>query len=342
MSTEAQAGHLAHARYGKDKVRVLRVVREGKWQHVVEYNVCALMEGDIETSYTKADNSVVVATDSVKNITYYLAKTSPHILHPERFALHLGTFLVSKYAHIHKAFVTVEKLRWQRIQVDEKPHPHSFVRDGEDKRVVSVEIDGTQGKGKLTAKVTSGITDLLVLKSSGSAFESFVRDEFTTLVDVNDRIFSTSIDLKYVFDPIPVSLSLFDAPLPGTPGGPNAVFAAGKDAQLSEESIKTVKTQGTAWDGDTVADDARKVTLDVFATDDSASVQATLYKMAQQILTSHKHLQSVSYSLPNKHYVPVDMRYAGVENLNPMSTGRVEPHEQGRNAYHSHSRRFCH
>ena len=67
-----------------------------------------------------------------------------------------------------------------------------------------------------------------VLKSSGSAFENFVRDEFTTLVEVNDRIFSTSIDLKYVFDPIPVSLSLFEAPLPGTPGGPNAIFAAGR------------------------------------------------------------------------------------------------------------------
>lgn len=39
--------------------------------------------------------------------------------------------------------------------------------------------------------------------------------------------------------------------------------------------------------------------------------------MAQQILSTHKHLQSVSYTLPNKHYVPVDMRYVGVENMKP-------------------------
>ena len=38
---------LTSARYGKDKIRVLRVVREGKWHHVVEYNVTALLEGDI-------------------------------------------------------------------------------------------------------------------------------------------------------------------------------------------------------------------------------------------------------------------------------------------------------
>ena len=40
--------YLSHARYGKDKVRVFRVVREGKWQTVVEYNVTALLEGDID------------------------------------------------------------------------------------------------------------------------------------------------------------------------------------------------------------------------------------------------------------------------------------------------------
>ena len=70
-----------------------------------------------------------------------LAKTSPHILHPERFAIHLGSFLVKKYAHIHKAFVTVEKLRWKRIAVEDgKEHPHSFYRDGDDIRVTSVEV----------------------------------------------------------------------------------------------------------------------------------------------------------------------------------------------------------
>ena len=48
MSTQTVDVNLAHARYGKDKVRVFRIVREGKWHHVVEYNVCALVEGDIE------------------------------------------------------------------------------------------------------------------------------------------------------------------------------------------------------------------------------------------------------------------------------------------------------
>ncbi|KAH9925498.1 uricase [Fomitopsis serialis] len=300
MSSES---YLSRARYGKEKVRVFRIVREGACHRVVEYNVSALVEGDIETSYTQADNSVVVATDSIKNITYYLAKVSPHILSPERFAVHLGTHLVSKYPHLHKAFITIEKLRWARIPIvnDLEPvqlHPHSYFRDGEDKRFTSVEIDATLGKDAIIAKVTSGIKDLLVLKSTGSAFENFVRDEYTTLGEVNDRILSTSIDLEYVYRPFAVPALKDDLLL--------ALEVAGEDAQA-----------GTAWEADTVADSARKITLETFAIDESASVQATLYKMAQKIISTNKFVDQVSYSLPNKHYVPVDMKYIGIDNQTP-------------------------
>ncbi|KAF8799152.1 uricase [Phlegmacium glaucopus] len=295
---------LTAARYGKTKVRVLRVVREDKWHHIVEYNVEALLEGDIATSYTKADNSVVVATDSMKNITYYLAKISPHILNPERFALHLATFLVSKYAHISKAFVTVEQLRWTRIRVtgetSDQGHSHSYQRDGDDKRVVKVEVDASAGKDKLIAKVSSGISGLLVLKSTGSSFTNFIRDEFTTLVEVDDRIFSTSIDLNYTFAPIhiksPTDEKKLDFVIP---------------IQKGEKGY-----EGSVWD-DEIPGRARLATLDIFATDESASVQATLYKMGQRVISENAFVQTVSYALPNKHYIPVDMKYLGVDNLTP-------------------------
>ncbi|GLB44388.1 putative catalyzes the oxidation of uric acid to 5- hydroxyisourate, which is further processed to form (S)-allantoin [Lyophyllum shimeji] len=301
-----------HARYGKDKVRVLRVVRDGAWHHVVEYNVTALLEGDIDVSYTHADNSVVVATDSIKNITYYLAKVSPHILVPEHFALHLGTHLVSRYAHIHKAFITVEQLRWTRIPLnntqskagEEKGHTHAFYRDGEDKRVVKVEVDASAGKDRLVGHVISGISDLLVLKSTGSSFSSFIRDEYTTLAEVDDRIFSTSVDLQYKFAPV-------ELPVPA-------------DAKQIDFKLGEAKTaDGTVWDAVGVAERARKVTLEVFAEDESASVQATLYRMAQLLLVQNAGVQTVTYSLPNKHYIPVDMRYIGVENVTPPSKAEV-------------------
>ncbi|KAH7929235.1 uricase [Leucogyrophana mollusca] len=292
---------LASARYGKDLVRVFRVVREGSWHHVVEYNVKVLLEGNIETSYTEADNSVVVTTDAMKNITYYLAKISPHILSPERFALHLGTHMVSKYAHIHKSFVTVEKLRWSRIPVgaegQEQPHPHAFVRDGADKRTVEVEIDASAGKDKIVAKVSSGIADLLVLKSTGSAFTGYIRDEYTTLREVDDRVFSTSVDLKYTFAPFAIS--------------------APTDAKGLDFPAPSQDTPGGVWDGEIVAERVRTATLEIFALDESASVQATLYKMAQRVIAENADVQTVTYNLPNKHYIPVDMKYIGVDNTTP-------------------------
>lgn len=130
-----------------------------------------------------------------------------------------------------------------------------------------------------------------VLKTTGSGFENFVRDEFTTLVEVNDRIFSTSVDLKYDFTPI--SLGKGD-----------------------EAALKKIKEEDPF---DKVAARAREITLDTFATDESASVQATLYKMASQILEEHGKLSLVSYKLPNKHYIPVDMSYIKIDNLTPLS-----------------------
>lgn len=43
------SSYLAESKYGKDKVRVFRVVREDKTHHIVEYNVQVLVEGDLET-----------------------------------------------------------------------------------------------------------------------------------------------------------------------------------------------------------------------------------------------------------------------------------------------------
>jgi len=302
--SDSDLTELTAARYGKTKIRVFRIVRQENWHHIVEYNVETLLEGEISTSYTEADNSVVVATDSMKNITYYLAKISPHILNAEKFALHLATFFVSKYAHISKAFVTVEQLRWTRIRVtgeeSSEGHSHSFYRDGDDKRIVKVEVDATAGKDKLVGKVAAGVSDLLVLKSTGSAFTGFYRDEYTTLVEVDDRIFSTSIDLSYTFSNIKIS--------------------APTDEKKLEFIVPLQKGEagynGSVWDEE-VPSRARAATLETFALDDSASVQATLYKMAQRIIAENASVQSVTYALPNKHYIPVDMKYIGVDNLTP-------------------------
>ncbi|GAA6055839.1 hypothetical protein JCM3770_004785 [Rhodotorula araucariae] len=280
--------HLALAKYGKDKVRVSRVVRNADGtQDFVEYSVRCLVEGDVERAWTHSDNKPIVATDSIKNTVNILAKTSPHVLVPELFALDLGVHFVTKYAHLHRCSVDVVQLKWMRIAVEGRPHPWSFVRNGEDKRTASVVVDATRGKNKITATCEAGLKDLLVLKTHESSFEDYWFDEYTTLKPVNDRIFSTSVDCTYTI-PIP-------------------------SAALTASALATL---GIDFDG--VFRSVERTTLDVFATHNSASVQATLYIMCEKVLADNSAVSGIKYALPNKHYIAPDLSFFnGLKNTDP-------------------------
>ncbi|KAE9581740.1 Uricase [Colletotrichum fructicola] len=259
---------LASARYGKDNVRVYKVERHGDSQTVTEMTVCCLLEGEIETSYTVADNSVVVATDSIKNTIYIKAKENP-INPPELYASILGTHFLDTYKHIHAANIKIVQHRWTRMTVDGKPHPHSFFRDGEETRNVEARISRKDG-----IALTSAIQKLTVLKSTGSAFHGFVRDEYTTLPETWDRILSTDVDAQWSWKFPNVA----------------AVRAA-------------VPKFDPAWQA------ARDITMKTFAEDESASVQNTMYKMCEQILAAVPEVLTVTYTLPNKHYFEIDLSW---------------------------------
>jgi urate oxidase len=101
------------------------------------------------------------------------------------------------------------------------------------------------------------MNDLAVLKSTGSAFENFVRDEYATLVEVDDRIFSTSVDLRYTYGEVAVRLPRDSARL-----------------NFGEENFdRNGASEVHAWEDAKVGSRAREITLDVFANDESASVQ---------------------------------------------------------------------
>jgi len=265
------------ARYGKDNIRLYKVVRDEatKTHTVHEMTVCVLLEGDIDTSYTEADNSVVVATDSMKQTTYIMAKEHP-VNPPELFGSILANHFVQKYKHIHTAHVSIIQHRWTRMEVDGKPHPHSFFRDGAEKRVV--QADAIEGKG---IEVRSGISDLLVLKSTGSMFHSFVRDEYTLLPEVYDRILSTSVDAGWKW----------------------ATFPTVEDVQKDLGKFDETHAK------------AREITFRLFAKEESPSVQNTMYKMCEEILAAAPTVNDVDYSLPNKHYFEIDLSWhKGLKN----------------------------
>ncbi|CAG8665879.1 1733_t:CDS:2 [Acaulospora morrowiae] len=267
---------LKEQRYGKNNVRLFKVVRTGKWHEVVELTVCVLLEGDFVTSYTEADNSKVVATDSMKNTIYILAKQSPHVQNIEIFATEIGHHFVSTYSHVSKANVSITKHKWTRMLIDGKLHDHSFYRDGEDTRSTKVVVAKTNSKD-VSVQIESGLKNLLVLKTTGSAFYGFLRDKFTTLPETNDRILSTNVDATWTYN-IP-----------------------------SVASVKNIPF-------DDIFDSIRSITLKTFATDNSASVQATLYLMAKLALEKHSQIETVHYELPNIHYFEYDLERFDLKN----------------------------
>jgi urate oxidase len=150
-----------------------------------------MLEGDFGSSYTAGDNSKVVPTDTIKNTINALAKK--HLGdETERFGLVLGKHFL-RFPQIRRVTIEILEHEWQRLDVNGKPHPHSFRSGGDAQRFARVVSD----REKQT--VQSGIHDLIILKSTQSGFAGYPRDEFTTLKETSDRILGTSFSATWNF-----------------------------------------------------------------------------------------------------------------------------------------------
>ena len=173
-------------RYGKAESRVVRIARDTPRHEIVDLNVTSLLRGDFEAAHLDGDQSGVLPTDTQKNTAFAFAKQHG-IASIEDYALALGRRLVTAAPVATGGWVRVEQYGWDRIPVGGTGHDHAFVRRGAEVRTTEVDVT-EQG-----ATVTSGLTDLVVLKSTGSEFKGFLRDEYTTLPDADDRILATSL-----------------------------------------------------------------------------------------------------------------------------------------------------
>ena len=61
-------------RYGKSAIRLVKVIRGPDRHQVRDLTVAVSLEGSFEAAHVEGDNSLVVATDTMKNTTYALAK----------------------------------------------------------------------------------------------------------------------------------------------------------------------------------------------------------------------------------------------------------------------------
>jgi urate oxidase len=170
--------------YGKAENRVVRIVRDTARHEIRDLNVSTSLRGDFIDAHTTGDQALVLPTDTQKNTAFAYAKLHG-IDSVEDYGLALGQRLLDACPAASEAQVRVEEYGWDRLG------DHSFVRRGGAVRTAVITV------GREVTHVLSGISDLVVLNSTDSEFRGFLKDEFTTLAETDDRILATSLVAKW-------------------------------------------------------------------------------------------------------------------------------------------------
>ena len=265
--------------YGKAENRLVTVTRNGPVHTIKDLTVGISLRGDLADTHLTGDNSKVLATDTQKNTVYAFAKQAP-VGEIEDFALRLGRHFVSSQEAVTGARVLVDEHTWERIEGND----HSFVQGSNEKRTTAVTVAGER------AWVVSGVRDMVVLKSTGSEFHGFPRDEYTTLPETRDRILATSVTARWRYQ------------APGGAGDGDGIDWAKSFAEI------------------------RRLLLATFAAKHSLSLQQTLYAMGEAVLRARPEVAEVRLSMPNKHHFAVDLSPFGLENDNEVFYAADRPY----------------
>ena len=67
---------VAENKYGKSRVRIVKVKRKDGWHDLREWTLEVLLQGDFDPCFVEGDNSKILPTDTMKNTIYSLARKS--------------------------------------------------------------------------------------------------------------------------------------------------------------------------------------------------------------------------------------------------------------------------
>lgn len=251
--------------YGKNSVKLLHVRRNGDYHHEIrEYEVDTHLRLNTQKDYLIGDNRDIIATDSQKNTVYLLAKKYG-VTSPEEFGILICSHFLDTYKHVEEVNVNVEEYPWTRHHVNGVPHNHAFILSPVATRYCQV----TQLRNGIP-RIRGGLKGLRVLKTTQSSFTDFIQDEYRTLPDANDRIFSTEVTASWDF--WTASEVDFDK-----------VWYTVKDCILENFA-------GPPYTG-------------IY----SPSVQNTLYLAEKHVLDKIQQIYSIEMRMPNKHYFELDL-----------------------------------
>lgn len=192
-------------RYGKADVKVYRThaapltgittIPEspfaGRDNTLTAAEIEVVVRGDVFLdAYTRGDNRLVVATDTMKNFIHAVSlRARARTL--EEWLLEVGTAFLDTYPHMERLTMHGRDLPFPAAVIPGdggfEASDRLFSRDRGDYATARLDLArGDDGSVQITAH-ESGRRELQLIKVTGSAFADFARDEHTTLPERRDR-----------------------------------------------------------------------------------------------------------------------------------------------------------
>lgn len=183
---------LSQNNYGKSEVRLVKVTKHADRHDLIDMNVDVALEGDFDAAHKEGNNAGLLATDAVRNTIYALAKK--HSFESiEEFGLKLVDHFLEAGPSVNGVRVQIAEFPWSRLSVNGQVHEHSFVRDS-GKRTAKVT-----GKENGDRQLEAGLGDLLILKTTASGWEGYLKEQYTTLAETRDRILATVVSANWFY-----------------------------------------------------------------------------------------------------------------------------------------------
>lgn len=183
---------LGKNQYGKAENRVVRIYRDTPRHEIRDVTVSTCLRGDFSAAHLTGNQADVLPTDTQKQTAYAYAKEKG-LLAIEDYGLDLARHFVAEIAPVQGARVEIDEYAWQRVDVGGQGHDHTWVRAGQEVRTAAVTVD-EDGEW-----VVGGLKELVILKSTGSAFAGFLTDAYTVLEPAHDRVMATSLTAQWRF-----------------------------------------------------------------------------------------------------------------------------------------------
>jgi urate oxidase len=201
---------LGQNRYGKSRVRLVKVKRHPGYHELRDWTVEILLEGDFEPCFVNGDNSKILPTDTMKNTVYSLARSSTAEC-MEEFGKELVSFLLQRNPQVSVARASISEKTWEHLSTHEAAHPTTFVQSSCECQTAEVIANRNDAP-----TVRSGFENLVILKTAGSEFVGFIKDSLTTLPESTDRLFGTAVKARWHYLSPTVPFSTLRSKIRGT------------------------------------------------------------------------------------------------------------------------------